>query len=73
MVIQCYISQEIIRGVEMCVDYTVLNQSGPKYSYPLPNIDKVIDKLIGFKLLSFMNVHFGYNQIPMFEANGETP
>ena len=27
----------------MCIDYTDLNQAYPKYSYPLPNIYKLVD------------------------------
>ncbi|KEH15926.1 hypothetical protein MTR_0433s0050 [Medicago truncatula] len=41
----------------------------PKDAYPLPNIDKLVDNSSGFKLLSFMDAYFGYNQIPMDEED----
>jgi len=31
----------------MCVDYSDLNRVCPKDSYPLPNIDKLIDNSSG--------------------------
>ncbi|MCH84825.1 hypothetical protein A2U01_0005662 [Trifolium medium] len=53
----------------MCVDYTDLNKACPKDSYPLPNIDKLVDNSAGYKLLSFMDVYSGYNQIPMYHGD----
>ena len=49
----------------MCIDYTDINRACPKDVYPLPNIDKLVDNSVGFKLLSFMDTYSGYNQIPM--------
>ena len=43
----------------MCVDFT------PKDSYPLPNIDALVDSASGCKLLSFLDAFSGYNQIKM--------
>ena len=47
----------------MCVDFTDLNKAYPKDSFPLPRIDQLVDSTDGHKLLSFMDVFFGYNQI----------
>jgi len=47
------------------VNYTDLNMACPKYPYPLPNIDCLIDSASGFKTLSFMDAYSGYNQIKM--------
>ena len=55
----------------MCVDFTDLNKACPKDSYPLPCIDKFVDSTVGHKLLSFMDVFSGYNQIRMDEADQE--
>jgi len=55
----------------MCVDYTDLNRAFPKYAYPLPNIDKLVDNSSGYKLLSFMDAYSGYNQIPMAKDDEE--
>ncbi|XP_068477215.1 uncharacterized protein [Phaseolus vulgaris] len=37
----------------MCVDLTNLNKACPKDSYPLPNIDALVDSASGCKMLSF--------------------
>lgn len=49
----------------MCVDFTDLNKASPKDSYPLPNIDSLIDRVSKYQLLSFMDAYSGYNQIWM--------
>ena len=49
----------------MCVDCTDLNKVCPKDSYPLPNIDSLVDSASGCRLLSFLYVFSGYNQILM--------
>jgi len=53
----------------MCVDYTDLNRACPKDTYPLPNIDKLVDNSSCYKLLSLMDAYSGYNQIPMAEED----
>ena len=55
----------------MCVDFTNLNKACPKDSYPLPRIDQLVDSTAGYKLLSFMDAFFGYNQIKMDKADQE--
>ena len=49
----------------MCVDFIDLNKACPKDSFPLPRIDQLVDSIVGYKLLSFMDALFGYNQIMM--------
>ena len=39
----------------MCVDFTDLNKACPKDSYPLPNIDALVDSASGCKMLSFLD------------------
>ena len=53
----------------MCLDFTDLNKSCPKDSYPLPRVDVLVDSMAQHQLLSFMDAFFGYNQIKMDEAN----
>ena len=55
----------------MCVDFTDLNKTCPKDSYPLPRIDQLVDSTVGHQLLSFMDAFSGYNQIKMDEADQE--
>nr|KYP39411.1 Transposon Ty3-I Gag-Pol polyprotein [Cajanus cajan] len=53
----------------MCTDFTDLNKAFPKDSYPLPNIDCLVDSASGYELLSFMDAYSGYNQIRMHPAD----
>ena len=53
----------------MCVDFIDLNKACPKDSFPLLRIDQLVDSTAGHKLLSFMDVFFGYNQILMDEED----
>jgi len=49
----------------MCVDYTNLNRVCSKDSYPLPNIDRLVDGAADHKILSFLDAYSSYNQISM--------
>ena len=53
----------------MCVDFTDLNKACPKDSYPLPQIDVLVDSTTKHQLLSFMDVSSSYNQIKLDEAD----
>jgi len=55
----------------MCVDFTNLNKAYLKDSFPLPQIDLLVDSTSGHELLSFMDAFSGYNQIYMEEADQE--
>ena len=55
----------------MCVDFTDLNKACPKDSFPLPRIDQLVDSTAGHKLLTFMDIFSGYNQIMMNEDDQE--
>ena len=55
----------------MCVDFMDLNKACPKDSFPLPMIDQLVDSTAGHKLLMFMDVFSGYNQIKMVEEDQE--
>jgi len=46
---------------DMCVDYTNLNKACPKDSYPLPNINRLVDGVVDHKNLSFLNAYSSYN------------
>jgi len=49
----------------MCIDFKHLNKAYPKESYLLPNIDALVDSVLGCRLLSFLDAFSGYNQIRM--------
>ena len=50
-------------------NFTYLNNACPKDSYPLPHIDRLVEATVGHKLLSFMDLFSGYNQILMHPNN----
>ncbi|XP_068461731.1 uncharacterized protein [Phaseolus vulgaris] len=53
----------------MCTDYTDLNKACPKDTYPLPNIDRLVDGASGQEMMSFLDAYSGYNQIQMYEPD----
>ena len=55
----------------VCVDFIDLNKAFPKDSFPLPQIDQLVDATTGHALLSFMDAYSDYNQIPMYEPDQE--
>ena len=55
--------------IRMCVDYTSLNKACPKFPFPLPRIDQIIDSTTGCETLSFLDAYSGYHQIKMKESD----
>jgi hypothetical protein len=53
----------------MCVDYTNLNKHCPKDHFGLPNIDQVVDSMVGCVLLCFLDCYLGYHQIVLKEED----
>ena len=53
------------------MDFTHLNKTCPNDSYLLPRIDQLVDSIVGYKQLSFIDAFSGYNQIRMDEADQE--
>jgi hypothetical protein len=55
--------------IHVCVDYRDINKACPKYNYPTPFIDQIIDNCAGSFIFSFMDGFFGYNQIDILPAD----
>ena len=55
----------------MCIDYTDLNKACPKDAYPLPSIDRLVDRAFEFQVLSFLDAYSLYNQIRMHVSDRE--
>ena len=55
----------------VCVDYTDLNDTCPKDSFPLPCIDQIVDALVGHGMLSLLDAFSSYHQIPMHPPDAE--
>ena len=49
----------------VCMDYIDLNEACPKDSFPLPQIDQIVDVSAGHGMLSFLDAFSKYHQIPM--------
>ncbi|KAL6345671.1 hypothetical protein AAG906_017407 [Vitis piasezkii] len=49
----------------VCVDFTNLNDTCPKDSFSLPQIDQIVDSMSRKGMLSFLDVFSSYHQIPM--------
>ena len=56
---------------QICIDYIDLNRVCPKDTYPLPNINKLVDEVSEFRVLSFLDAYFGYNQVQMHTLDEE--
>jgi hypothetical protein len=55
----------------MCIDYTSLNKACPKYRFPLPRIDQIVDSTSGCDLLCFLDAYSGFHQITMSREDEE--
>ena len=55
----------------LCINFTDINRTCPKDSFPLPLIDLIVDAIAGHELLNFMDAFSGYNQIIMDPDNQE--
>ena len=53
------------------VDYTDLNETCPKDSFPLPRIDQIVNASAGHGILSFLDAFSGYHRIPMHPSEAE--
>ena len=49
----------------LCIDFIDVNRACPKDSFPLPQIDIIVDATAGHELLNFMDALSGYNHIIM--------
>ncbi len=55
----------------VCMDYRKLNKATRKDHFPLPFIDKMLDRLTGKEYYCFLNGYFGYNQIAITPEDPE--
>ena len=45
----------------VCVDFTDLNKACPKYSFPMPRIDQLVDAKVRHPRMSFLDTFQGYH------------
>ena len=57
------IPTRIVTGWRVCIDYRKWNTATTKDHFPLPFIDRMLDRLVGHPHLCFLDGYSGYNQI----------
>ena len=57
------IQQCITIGWNVCIDYQKLNTHTQKDHFPLPFIDKILERLAGKSYYCFLDGYFEYNQV----------
>ena len=50
---------------QVLVDFTDLNKACLKDSFPMPQIDQLVDAIVGHPQMSFLDAFQGYHQIPL--------
>jgi hypothetical protein len=51
--------------IQVCIYFHNLNKATPKYEYPMPIADMLINNAFGHRVISFLDGNVGYNQIFM--------
>ena len=57
--------------MESMGDYIDLKEACPKDSFPLVQIDQIVDASAGYEMLSFLDTFSCYHQIPMHPSDVE--
>ena len=57
--------------IKLCVDFRNLNRSSLKDNYPLPKIEKILQKVVGAQRISMVDGFSRYNQISMHPDDKE--
>ncbi|XP_074325904.1 uncharacterized protein LOC141663927 [Apium graveolens] len=58
-------------GWRVCIDYRKLNSTTRKDNFPLPFIDQMLERLAGHSYYCFLDVFYGYFQIPIAPEDQE--
>ena len=58
-------------GLRFCVDYRKLNAITKRDKYPMPLISDIIDRVIGAKFLTVLDIRQAFNRIRMGESSEE--
>nr|GFA74554.1 reverse transcriptase domain-containing protein [Tanacetum cinerariifolium] len=55
----------LVTGWRVCIDYRKLNEATRKDHFPLPFMDRMLERLAGNEYYCFLDGFFGYFQIPI--------
>ena len=58
-----FVSKKDSKKLRPCQDYRCLNKETIKNAYPLPRVDKLLDKLKGAKYFMKLDLWWGYNNV----------
>src|SRR3990170_3874603 len=65
------ISQRIVTGYRMVIDFRKLNKATRKDHYPLPFIDQMLERLSKHTHFCFLDGYSGFSQIPVSKEDQE--
>jgi hypothetical protein len=57
--------------IRLCVDFRNLNRSSKKDNYPLPNMEHILQRVIGASRISMIDGFSGYNHISFMPKDRE--
>lgn len=57
--------------IRLCVDFRNLNKLSLKDNYPLPKMDQLLQRVIGYDMISMLNDFCGYNHILFSQEDRE--
>ena len=55
----------------MCVDFRSLNKCSNKDNYPLPKMEHLLQRVLGVRVMSFLDGFSGYNQVTVHPDDQE--
>jgi hypothetical protein len=58
-------------GIRLCMDYRKLNAISRKDQYPLPLIDDIITLLLGYQVMTRLDICYAFNRIRMATTEDE--
>ncbi|GJX29506.1 reverse transcriptase domain-containing protein, partial [Tanacetum coccineum] len=67
------IPTRLVTGWRVCIDYQKLNDVARKYHFPLPFMDKMLERLAGNEFYYFLDGFSGYFQIHIDPQDQEKP
>ncbi|GJU51989.1 hypothetical protein Tco_1221544 [Tanacetum coccineum] len=62
---------KVDKSWRMCIDFKNINSACPNDYYPLPDIDRKIKSVMGFRYKCFLDAYKGYHQVQMAKDDEE--